>query len=243
MERNGGKNELKYTTKTIISGKHIQVYQYSTPIKIGFQSKRLDYSKSDKTVKSDKSLYRTRNQIKNIIDSNTTQYSKFITFTYAKNMQDREKCINDFHNFKRRYKKHYKKAIKYIAVLEQQKRGAYHIHMILFEDQKLSYIDLKRLWKQGSVDLKKIDSSDNLGLYLMKYITKDMISINNKSFFKSPNLKKPFQEYKPLETDLPLKLTYTKQWNYPIYNTHSHNKESFVISLGSCSLYEFNIQQ
>lgn len=234
---------MEYTTKTIKSGKHIQVYQYSTPIKIGFKAKRQDYSKSDKTSKSDLSLNRTRNQLKNIIDSNTTQYSKFITFTYAENMQDREKCINDFHNFKRRYKKHYKKAIKYVAVLEQQKRGAYHIHMILFEDQKLSYIDLKRLWKQGGIDLKKIDSSDNLGLYLMKYITKDMISINNKSFFKSPNLKKPIQEYKPLETDFSLKLTYTKQWEYPIYATHSLNKESFVISHGSCSLFEFIIQQ
>ena len=61
-----------------------------------------------------------------------------------------------------------------MAVLEKQKRGAYHAHILLFNLPYIPYEKLQKIWKLGSVWINKvdIDSKDNRGRYITKYMEK-----------------------------------------------------------------------
>ena len=190
---------MNYKIKSVLSGKDLAIFQYEKPIYVGYKSNRVNYEKQDKGIKSDKSLERTKTNLKSIINCNVSYFSKFITFTYEKTCLHRYKILYDFGNFKKRFKEKYGEGLKYVAVLEHQKErgikegneGSYHLHVVCFNDFKINYMELKEMWKQGSVDLKKIDYVENIGLYLMKYITKESIDLNKKSIFKSKGLKTP----------------------------------------------------
>lgn len=109
---------------------------------------------------------------------------KFITLTYKKNVQDLEQADNDFKNFVKRFKYKFDlKELPYIAVREFQKRGAIHFHMLCkfpFEFENEEHIKHwervfgQDIWKQGFVDIKPIDHVDNVGAYLIKYMTKNV---------------------------------------------------------------------
>lgn len=202
-----------YNKKVVISGNNCQVYDYDKPLRVNYGTNRKDYTKNqviealnDKQL--NKSLNRTRNNIKNLIDCNVNQFSKFITLTYAKTELNRDKVLHDLNLFTKRFKYYYKENLRYVGVLEHQKErgkkegneGSYHFHLIVFNDLKidLNLLDTK-IWKYGSCNTRKVDSSDNLGRYLMKYITKEVYIndrlLNKKSLFNSQGLKRPQIEY------------------------------------------------
>lgn len=91
-----------------------------------------------------------------------------------------------------------KKMIKYVAVLEKQKRGAYHAHILVFNLPFIKFEKLRELWKLGSIRINKVnvDSIDNRGRYITKYMEKGIGQelIENKgkkSYYSSNNLKQP----------------------------------------------------
>jgi len=126
----------------------------------------------------------------------------FITLTYAENMKDLEKADKDFKKFIQRFKYRYGD-LKYIAVREFQKRGAVHFHMLCnwnkeFEDED----DIREwerqfgqdLWGHGFVDIKPIDHVDNVGAYLIKYMTKNIaieLFKGKKMYLCSKGLERP----------------------------------------------------
>lgn len=89
--------------------------------------------------------------------------------------------------------------IKYIAVLERQKRGAWHAHILLFNFPYGPHKDLLRIWGHGAVRINKLDSLDdssNAGIYVAKYMEKGigqelLESLGKKAFYSSRNLKQP----------------------------------------------------
>lgn len=184
---------MSYERKIVISGKLIQVYNYIKPIQTGFVSNRENYEQSDESTTSKKSLNRTRNIMIRTIQSNVTKYTKFITLTTKENVTCRETFLKYFNNFRRNFKNNFNEPLKYMGVLENQKRGAYHIHLVVFNTKKLEFTKLKEIWKYGSVDIKLVDSVDNIGRYLAKYLTKENIEIKKKAVFKSRNLKEPLE--------------------------------------------------
>ena len=93
-----------------------------------------------------------------------------------------------------------KKLLKYVAVLEKQKRGAYHAHILLFNLPYIPYEKLQKIWKLGSVWINKvdIDSKDNRGRYITKYMEKGIAqelleNKGKKSYYSSNNLDRPTQ--------------------------------------------------
>jgi hypothetical protein len=65
--------------------------------------------------------------------------------------------------------------ITYISVLERQKRGAWHAHILLFNFPYVPHKDLLRIWGHGAVRINKLDSLDdssNAGRYVAKYMEK-----------------------------------------------------------------------
>lgn len=228
---------MSYNKKYVISGDKMRVLEYSKPVSNMYKIKRSDFRKSQTPIRLDKSLYRTRMNIKDSIDSNITQYSKFITLTFEKDIQDRNKALEYFKAFTKRYKKHYKQPLKYVAIMELQTgserhqstldspRMVWHFHLISFNDFKLDLKEFeKKVWQYGITNTKRIDKVDNIGLYLMKYITKDFVDKQEKHshlILKSQSLKKPVIKYglneKQPIIDIKKKvLTYKSDYSYTI---------------------------
>jgi len=115
--------------------------------------------------------------------------TNFITLTYAENMQDIDQCLKDVKLFIREQRRANERLhpagsgratpLKYIFIMEYQKRGALHVHMIsnnffTLHENKNGYNSLT-LWKHGYSSILSINDFDNNFrpyLYLFKYMKK-----------------------------------------------------------------------
>lgn len=119
--------------------------------------------------------------------------SKFVTLTFNNqckfDIKDPLACDYAFKKFIIRLKYYLKKkspqiALKYLAVIEFQDkndRGAVHYHMIC----NLPYIKNKELadiWRHGFIKINSIDKVDNIGAYVVKYMTKEKADNRLKGF-------------------------------------------------------------
>ena len=134
------------------------------------------------------SLQRAFNKAKEQIYFNPDM-TNFITLTYAENMQNIEKCLQDVKVFIRAQTRANERLhpagsgratpIKYIFVMEYQSRGALHVHMIAnsafsLQVNKNGY-DSLTLWPHGYTSVLTIKDFDNNFrpyLYLFKYMKK-----------------------------------------------------------------------
>lgn len=186
----------KYNKKMVISGKFIDIYKYDRLVVTGF-NRDIDLNKKSggklSNQKSQSSIHRTKKNIKNITNSNP-QLTKFLTLTFKKNVEDINFANYEFMQFVKRMKFKYPD-FQYLAVIEFQKRGAVHYHIIC----NLPYVNKKLIakkWRHGFIKIKRINRINNMGGYISKYVSKDsdnMKLFNKKKFFHSKDL------YMPLE--------------------------------------------
>ena len=110
-------------------------------------------------------------------------------------MTDLQLANYEFLKFVKRwqYKLGYK--LQYSVVVEFQKRGAVHYHSIFYNiPHKVNLNDLRAVWGLGSVNVKRINHVDNVGAYMVKYMSKnsdDERLKGQKMYFNSRGLKKP----------------------------------------------------
>lgn len=71
------------------------------------------------------------------------QADRLLTLTYRDNVEDREKVRADFTKFIRLVRQHFPDWV-YVAVLEKQDRGAFHIHCAVRGFQRIKY--LRKCW-------------------------------------------------------------------------------------------------
>lgn len=122
--------------------------------------------------------------------------SKFVTFTFADNIQDLKTANYEWKKFKQRLNDYFDKDIKYLVVIEFQERGAIHYHVVFFNIPFVRQDVLSRLWGNGYVWINKIDNVDNVGAYVCKYLTKDTMDHRlrgKKCYFCSRGLYKPIE--------------------------------------------------
>lgn len=127
-----------------------------------------------------KNLLRTFASLRAIINTNVVDVSKarFLTLTYAENMQDTNRLYVDFKYFVDRFRYYCKSkgfsSFEYIAVAEPQARGAWHLHVIFIFSSTAPFIpnsELAEIWGHGFVRVTAIDKVDNVGAYLTAYLT------------------------------------------------------------------------
>jgi len=156
-----------------------------------------------------KSNIRARNNIRRLALSNFSgKESKFITFTFHENVQDLEEANTYFTKFIRSLKNYTKKKndnekLTYLAAIEFQERGAVHYHMICNGLPKYpNYKEIIDLWRKankgkgGSVKVEDIRHVDNVGAYIVKYMTKadaDERLVGKKMYQCSQGLDKPLE--------------------------------------------------
>lgn len=212
-----------YKTKLIKSGDVIEVYQYEVERAIGYKSKRTNTPKETEyhvdpetgeiiTAEQAKIKNRQKNSIRqkmNLIRLANTNFRgkdvRFLTLTFRENLQDIEKANKIFNSFIKklnyRMKKAGKPTIKYLVVIEFQKRGAIHYHALT----KMNYTRveiIRECWRKaskeygGNVDIKRVDRIDNIGAYISKYMSKshdDLRLSGKKQYWSSRNLEKPIE--------------------------------------------------
>jgi len=213
----------------------MELYQYEAPIIVGRKRKKRIVRRRTKAevmaeVKSnedsefqmeimrDYSLRRTRSRITRLINANADMRT-FITLTFKDNVVDLFEANYIFNKFTKRLKRQFPQ-LKYLAVPEFQKRGAVHYHVLINVDY-IENAKLAEIWGQGFVMINKVQHINNLGLYISKYICKDLFDIRYFGMRKilcSKNLEQPtiltvIKEIVKFLKTIKVKLIFEK--NYP----------------------------
>lgn len=190
-----------YEKKMIISGDIVEIYEYKNPILEGYDIKKYHEcgrgfvaNDEDKKINRSKSLNRASNRVRRLINANVGEHSKFITLTFKENITDLKSANYEFKKFKQRLEYEIGYKLQYLAVIEFQKRGAIHYHVIMFNCPYVKNKDLNSIWGNGYVKINKINHVDNVGAYITKYMTKDSNDnrlIGEKMWFSSKGLEEP----------------------------------------------------
>lgn len=137
-----------------------------------------EYNHIDTRMDSVKGIRRTLARIRALVNTNVYAPSmvRWVTLTYADNMQDGKKLCRDFDVFRKRLNRYcvsheYGKP-EYISVIEPQARGAWHIHAFFIWPVApyIPNVDLAMLWGHGFVSIKQPQSCDNMGAYFSAYL-------------------------------------------------------------------------
>lgn len=172
----------------IVQTKHvIEVYEYEhLNVNPKFPDDKCDPGESMNVVEN----YKKRNQIRRdairrLAIENFDTNDKFLTLTFRDNpsldIKDVKACNQEFIKFIQRLKYllknlHSDLKLKYLAVVEFQDkndRGAVHYHILC----NLPYLPvevIQKVWGLGFVSVNKIDHVDNVGAYVIKYMTPNM---------------------------------------------------------------------
>jgi hypothetical protein len=135
-----------------------------------------DYVKTENRGQSVACLKDTFRKIRDLINNNFVggQNEIHLTLTYAENMKDTRRLLDDFKKFWQKYKRKYGPDVDYLSVVEPQCRGAWHCHVLIrHNDGKKVYIpskQLEQLWGHGFIKVKALNGVDNIGAYLSAYL-------------------------------------------------------------------------
>lgn len=221
-----------YSEKIEIIGNIVRTYSYEKPIVINRRPSNNE-SLADKPTLSDKqkeenrkkSERRAKTKVIRKVNSNwgNTQRGflpgrktvKFLTLTYAENMQDYDRLTADWGLFVKRLEYHLGEKIQYLCVHERQKRGAFHIHALV-ESSYIPLSVLKEMWyekpSKGTFDIKRVNHVGNMGNYIAKYMTKGSVvnnsadsvdMFNKKRYWNSKGLKDLTVDIKMEKDELP----------------------------------------
>lgn len=146
-----------------------------------------EYQHIENRSESYNSLRQTFKKIRYLINNNFTgrKNELFLTLTYAENMMDTKRLYTDMNKFIKRLKYKYKESsdIDYLAVVEPQGRGAWHIHVLLrFNALSSVFVpshELAELWGHGFIKVERIQNVDNIGAYLSAYLADVELTVDN----------------------------------------------------------------
>lgn len=137
-----------------------------------------EFNKTQNRGQNLKGLRRTFQRLGDLVNNNFVGGDNELhcILTYKENMKDVSRLRNDFEAFFKRFRRKYKELgrVEYISVIEPQRRGAWHYHLLLtFPESKKVFIPnetLARLWSHGFVKVLRLENVDNIGAYLTAYL-------------------------------------------------------------------------
>lgn len=225
-----------YNKQAICCGNVMEVIEYGHGVCTGFECKSTGKKTTGKRKES-KNINQAALKLRRLINCNVAENDLFITLTYKENLEDVKKGKEDFKNFIKRWnyqrKKKKEKPLKYIYVVEFQKRGAVHFHCIFFNVGYIKKKELSDLWGLGFVKVNKIEHVDNVGAYVVKYMQKDLVDdrlVNSDLYGRSRgNLEEPIiikdpQEIALLEGTYKSNCTYKKTYPSEYYKTITYKQ-------------------
>lgn len=214
------------------------------------------YKKDRKEERRSQTVRDARNRCRRLALMNFSEKDTFMTLTFAENIQDVQYADNEFKKFMKRFNYKYNRKSKFLAVREFQKRGAIHYHLLIDwkDPSRLGKEALRALereigtntWGHGFVNLKPLKSQkkgdkpvDNVGAYLIKYMTKDLYEkklSHNKLYLCSKGIKRP--------------IIYTQEEALKVLKNRQINKHKFIFNneyfneyLGNIIYTEYNLKR
>lgn len=231
--------------KIIISGRYVEHYTYEKPYWVGFPRFRLQHRfvvfqkpKVDQTQIRDDNVRRTRIKIRRLVNSNQ-DLDRFMTLTFNTPELDLVSANPKFNDFILRVRFRFPD-FKYLCVPEFQKKSARVHYHLLCNIPFINSDELVALWGHGFVFIRKVDSVDNLGAYVCKYLGKanfDTRYFRKKKFFYSYNLLRAvvvdkFEEVVEVLKNLPL------QWSQFIKKVFEFDFETKYLGMISYKQYK-----
>ncbi|KRK45346.1 Rep protein [Dellaglioa algida] len=212
-----------YNQKIVRTNSYVEIWEYDKPI--FFQDKFIELSDTVIEKEQQKAKRKTFDELTSeeqnrrlarmgktrldakwkllrIVDCNFDDKTSFLTLTTKKNIQERDEFTALLKTFIKRFNYNIfntkKSKLKYLAVLERQKRGSWHVHILLFQVPYVPHAKLITLWGHGAVRINKVDvdSKENRGRYVTKYFEKGigqelLESFGKNAYLNSRNLLKP----------------------------------------------------
>lgn len=235
--------------KYVITGDIVEVYSYSKYVSgKGGANRTSEKSENVENILKNyaNTNQRRRDRVRRLACCNfNSEYDKFFTLTFRENITDVKQANYIFMKFIQRLKWKFGKDIKYLAVIEFQNRGAVHYH-VLSDIPYIAQEQLQELWGQGFVYINAITHVDNVGAYIVKYMSKDSTDERLqglKAYLYSRNLKRPEEiiNHDQKEFD---KLEKIIQDRYDIENTNPVYEAIFdTDKLGSCEYKQYNFRR
>lgn len=196
--------ENKGYFKSIKYGNFIDLYRFSVPFRVKRDYVRKYKIREKKEERREDNIENTRWLIQRIVSCNSVGRSLFITLTFAENITDLRQANKEWRNFIKRFNYAFDIKLKYLCIVEFQKRGAIHYHAIFFN---MPFIDnlkdvLYKIWGYGYTDYKvlsltkqyDLESIKHIGSYVSKYFKKGLLDkrlVGNRAFFCSRGLVRP----------------------------------------------------
>lgn len=156
-------------------------------------------SSQERAENETRAVRRARSRLRHLILA--TRADHLLTLTYRENVTDFERAAADLSRFVRLVKARLPGWI-YIAVAEEQKRGAWHWHLAVVGPQNVDL--LRALWRQvvgeGNIDVRPPKGRGNhrllalvkyLGKYLAKAFANGARNINGRRFRSSLGIEAP----------------------------------------------------
>lgn len=191
----------------------VEHFWYERPVKVG----RLGRGRSlggagEEGEEEDKreayrrlAVRRARSKLRRLVNANVGGWKdargmevppKFVTLTYRENVMDIDYSNGEFTRFIKRLGRKMGQKLEYVAVIEFQERGAIHYHVLFFNLPYVPKEDLYEVWRNGFVQINRVDRIEDVGAYMVKYMgkgTADERLRGEKSYFCSRGLRKPLE--------------------------------------------------
>lgn len=186
----------------IVTGSLVELYTYEKPV---FFNHSVDNKRSyDKHVneaskRREDSLYRSKGVIRKVIEGNAWEYGYmpvFITYTFAEHITSVKEANKIWSLFVKRLNYTFNRKFRYMSVVEFQKSGRVHYHVMYFDMPFIENIKEKisDIWGYGFINVKTVTHVRFIGGYVSKYLTKDTMDnrlVGQKAYFTSRNVFKP----------------------------------------------------
>jgi hypothetical protein len=227
---------IKYNSKLIKSGNVYEIVTYEKFVRVGEQTNNVHgrsvrANEESKPVHRKDTLRKAKTSIRRLINSNIDRWgetTKFLTLTFAENIQDIKEANYEFKKFRQRLEYELKVKLKYVTVIEFQKRGSIHYHTVFFNLPYVKNEDLAAIWRQGFIRINKVNDVDNIGAYVTKYMTKEQQDkekedrlVGQKSYFTSRGLFKPEETVNKKEIEeMAVSLSQHKVYESTFENEH-----------------------
>lgn len=148
-----------------------------------------EYIKSESRADSMKNVRESMKKVRYLVNNNFcgADDEYHVILTYKENMQDTKKLMRDMEVFLKRLRRHFS-GFSYLYVVEPQKRGAWHTHLLL---KGISPgFNFGALWEHGTRTFKRsLKDIDNIGAYLSAYLTNTETKKGGRLHMYPPNLK------------------------------------------------------
>lgn len=200
-ELDASRNIIRKSNKRVIFyGERVELFEYEKPYFYNLPAlSRGNRSRRSNAVRRADNLARLRSLVRRIVEGNHNKWGevcKFVTYTFAENITDVSSALVEWKKYQKTIRPKYGK-LKYIAVIEFQKRGAVHFHVLYFNMPYIPRLKekLQSGWKHGFTQVRAVRSVRALGLYVSKYMTKNIDDrlLGRKAYFTSRNLIRPQQ--------------------------------------------------